>query len=46
MLIKKETEPWVSNFSQHLKTNCILVLNIFSNSRGQMRLEIREEGQK
>ena len=42
-----ETEPWVINFRQLLKDSLHPGAQWFvSNSRGQMRLEIREEGQK
>ena len=47
MTIKKETEPWVINFRQLLKDSLHPGAQWFvSNSRGQMRLEIREEGHK
>jgi len=47
MPIKKETEPWVINFRQLLKDSLHPGAQWFvSNSRGQMRLEIREEGHK
>ena len=47
MPIKKETEPWVLNFRQMLKDSLHSGAQWFvSNSRGQMRLEIREDGKK
>ena len=47
MPIKKETAPWVINFRQLLKDSLHHGAQWFvSNSRGQMRLEIREEGHK
>ncbi|WP_320664632.1 site-specific integrase [Prochlorococcus sp. MIT 1223] len=47
MPIKKETEPWVINFRQLLKASLHPGAQWFvSNSRGQMRLEIKEGGAK
>ena len=47
MPIRKETEPWVLNFRRLLKDSLDPWAQWFvSNSRGQMRLEIRENGQK
>ena len=47
MPIRKETEPWVLNFRRLLKDSLDPGAQWFvSNSRGQMRLEIRENGQK
>ena len=47
MPIKKESGPWSINYRERLKASLHHGAQWFvSNSRGQMRLEVKEDGKK